>query len=318
MENRITRSLVERYLTVPFWEPQYHELFTDDFSMDIPSAPPGMPQHFDAYDARQYRQWLLRTVDQYSSRIIELYGTPDPEVYWAVREVQAEVRWGKEPGHFESRIFCRVELTQGKIRYVAINWNPLAFLYAVHAQVPIFKMDLYDPSIDAILQQPQPENPTDAQTLDMTPDAVARRIQNNLDAFRSGDYFYGLEHLATFAPNHASIVWFLPPEMKESYPEEMMPRVEAWTMASCPYPLDFDTAGRYWATDDPKVYFAEYMCAGQVNWVGNDKPGWYRNRYFYILRFDDAGRIACCEEILNPINKFNSIGVSIPSFPYFY
>ena len=60
------------------------------------------------------------------------------------------------------------------------------------------------------------------------------------------------------------------------------------------------------------------MCWGRVDWLGNNAPGHYRNRYFYVLRFDDLGRIACCEEVLNPINKFNSIGVSIPSFPYYF
>ena len=33
---------------------------------------------------------------------------------------------------------------------------------------------------------------------------------------------------------------------------------------------------------------------------------------------DGRGRIACCEEVLNHINKFNSIDVSIPSFPYYF
>jgi len=124
--------------------------------------------------------------------------------------------------------------------------------------------------------------------------------------------------MATFSPIHDSNVWFLPPEMCETYPPEMMERVEAWTVMSCKK-IDFDEAGRYWATDDPSVYFAEYMCWGDVDWIGNNAPGGhYRNRYFYVLRFDEAGRIACCEEVLNPINKFNSIGVSIPSFPYYF
>lgn len=313
------RAIVTTYLTSPFWEPEFSGLFSEDFTMDIPSAPPGMPQHFDAFDARQYRQWLSRTVSNYQSQVSELYGTPDPNVFWAIRSVSADVVWSKQPGRFESKIFCRVELAEGKIRYVAINWNPLAFLYAVHAEVPVFRMDLYDPRIDAFLKEQAGEEAAGEEApLDMSEEAIASRIQNSLDAFRSGDYFWALEHMATFAPNHDSKVWFLPPEMKESYPMDMMPRVEAWTAVSCPNPIDFDAAGRYWATDDPSVYFAEYMCWGKVDWVGNDSPGWYRNRYFYVLRFDAAGRIACCEEVLNPVNKFNSIGVSIPSFPYYF
>lgn len=316
-EKEANRALVADYLTKPFWEPAYSGLFAEDLTMDIPSAPPGMPQHFDAFDARQYRQWLARTVRRYESTVAELYGTPDPGVFWAVRDVSADVTWGKQPGQFQSRIFCRVELKDGKIRHIAINWNPLAFLYAVHADVPVFRMDLHDPRIDAFLSR-QTETPAPAAPLDPSPEAVAKRIRDNLDAFRSGDYFYALEHIAAFAPGHDSKVWFLPPEMEESYPPEMMPRVEAWTAVSCSEPIDFDAAGRYWATDDPSVYFAEYMCWGKVDWVGNDSPGWYRNRYFYVLRFDELGRIACCEEVLNPVNKFNSIGVSIPTFPYYF
>lgn len=310
------RTVVDRYLTQEYWRPEYRDLFTEDFVLDLPSAPPGMPQHMDAFDARQYREWLERTVSNYRSEVSEVYGTPDPEVFWAVRDVSCDVRWSREAGRFSSRIFSRIELKQGRLAYIKNNWNPLAFLYAVHAQVPVFRMDLQDPRIDAYLQRSQ-EAPAPEEELDRSPEAVRRRIQNNLDAFRSGDYFYALKHIATYAPNYESKVWFLPPEMQESYPPEMMDRVEAWTSLSCPK-IDFDTAGRYWATDDPHVYFCEYMCWGRVDWLGNNAPGHYRNRYFYVLRFDDLGRIACCEEVLNPINKFNSIGVSIPSFPYYF
>lgn len=313
------RAVVDLYLTREYWQPEYRDLFAEDFVLDLPSAPPGMPQHLDAFDAGQYRQWLCRTVDNYRSDVQEVYGTPDPEVFWAVRVVSCDVRWGREPGQFTSRIFSRIELKAGKLSYIKNNWNPLAFLYAIHAQVPLFRMDLQDPRIDAFLRaHPAPEATDGPEELDMSPEAVQRRIQANLDAFCYDDYFYALEHIATFAPNHDSKVWFLPPEMQESYPQEMMARVEAWTSVSCPE-IHFDKAGRYWATDDPHVYFCEYMCWGVVDWVGNNAPGGhYRNRYFYILRFDDAGRISCCEEVLNPVNKFNSIGVSIPSFPYYF
>jgi hypothetical protein len=319
MENKENnRKIVETYITKEFWKPEYKDIFASDLIMDIPSAPPGMPQHFDAFDARQYREWLERTVTNYTSKVQEVYGTPDPGVFWAIRDVAADVQWCKKPGKFDSKIFCRVELKKGKINYIAINWNPLKFLYAVHANVPIFRMDMKDPRIDKFIKNnPVPPAQTENE-LDMSPKAVAHRIQRNLDAFRSGDYFDALKDMATFSPIHDSNVWFLPPEMCETYPPEMMERVEAWTVMSCKK-IDFDEAGRYWATDDPSVYFAEYMCWGDVDWIGNNAPGGhYRNRYFYVLRFDEAGRIACCEEVLNPINKFNSIGVSIPSFPYYF
>jgi ketosteroid isomerase-like protein len=278
-----------------------------------------MPQHLDAFDARQYRQWLDRTVSNYTSVVKEAYGTPNPDQFWAVRTVDCDVKWSKKPGHFRSMIFSRIEFRDGKLAYIKNCWNPLAFLYAIGADVPIFRMDMTDPRVDAFLaQQPAPEEGAAEKPLDLSPEAIQKRIQDNLDAFRCGDYFDALTNKATFAPNHESHVWFLPPEMKEEYPPEMMERVEAWTSVSCPK-IDFDESGVYFPTDDPQVYFCEYMCWGDVDWVGNNAPGGhYRNRYFYILRFDEAGRIRDCEEVLNPINKFNSIGVSIPSFPYYF
>lgn len=312
------RGIVNTYLTGEYWKPEHKALFADDFVLDLPSAPPGMPQHMDAFDARQYREWLCRTVSNYTSEVHEVYGTPDPDLFWAVRTVECDVKWGREPGHFSSRIFSRIELREGKLSYIKNNWNPLAFLNAIHADIPIFRMDMDDPRVDAFIREKSGQPAPEPAPLDMSPDAIRQRIQRNLDAFRCGDYFYALANIATFAPDYDSKVWFLPPEMKESYPPEMMERVEAWTAVSCPK-IDFDEAGQYWATDDPHVYFCEYMCWGDVDWVGNNAPGaHYRNRYFYVLRFDDAGRIACCEEVLNPINKFNSIGVSIPSFPYYF
>ena len=80
------RSVVDIYLTKEYWKPEYQDLFAKDFVLDLPSAPPGMPQHMDAFDARQYREWLLRTVSGYTSEVQEVYGTPDPEMFWAVHQ----------------------------------------------------------------------------------------------------------------------------------------------------------------------------------------------------------------------------------------
>lgn len=313
------RKKMAVYMSENFWEEKYDDLFSEDIVVDIPTAPPGMPQHLDAFDYKQYRGWLARTTSNVKTKVQEYYGTPDPNVFWGIRDVSADVKWCKNPGKFESKVFTRVEFKKGKISYIKINWNPLHFLYAIGADVPIFRMDLYNPRVEQFLKEnPAAEEEKAEEVLDDSPEAIAKRIQDNLEAFMRPDYFDALMNQAVFAPNHESKVWFLPPEMKESYPAEMMERVEAWTTLSCPA-IDFDEAGSYWATDDPHVYFAEYMCYGKVDWIGNDAPGaHYRNRYFYVIRFDDLGRIACCEEVLNPINKFNSIGVSIPTFPYYF
>ena len=314
------REKLDLYLHENFWEKSRDALFSDDIVVDLPSAPPGMPQHLDAFDYRQYRSWLERTVTHAESRVRETFGTPDPNVFWAVRDVKAQVNWGKQAGTFESRVICRVEFRHGKIRYIKNCWNPLQFLYAAGVEVPLFKMDLYDPRVDQYLKEHAPAagGADVREELDESPAAVAKRTLDNLEALCRPDYWDAENTMTSYSPDCESVVWFLPPEMKESYPPELMDRVNAWSELSCPN-IDFDEDGRYWATDDPHVYFCEYMCSGLVDWIGNNAPGGhYRNRYFYILRFDDLGRVKRSEEILNPINKFNSIGVSLPTFPYYF
>ena len=58
----LNRKKLDTYLTENFWEAAYDDLFSPDIVVDIPSAPPGMPQHLDAFDFAQYRGWLRRTV----------------------------------------------------------------------------------------------------------------------------------------------------------------------------------------------------------------------------------------------------------------
>lgn len=314
------KKTVYTFLTEPFWEEKYDILFSPDIVVDLPSAPPGMPQHLDAYDFSEYRSWLARTISNTSSIIQEYYGTPDPEVFWAIRDVSADVKWSRQPGKFSSKIFTRIEMKRGQIIYIKQQWNPLHFLYAIGADIPVFHMDLYNEKVENYLKSHSepPQSASPEVKADSSPEAIEKRIQKNLNAFRCKDYWYALSNLAEYSPDFESKVWFLPPEMKESYPKDMMARVEAWTALSCPV-IQFDEAGKYWATDDPHVYFAEYMCHGITDWVGNNAPNaHYRNRYFYVLRFDGLGRIRVCEEVLNPVNKFNSICVSLPTFPYYY
>lgn len=97
--------------------------------------------------------------------------------------------------------------------------------------------------------------------------------------------------------------------------------MEAWGQLSSVYAGDvppyFDPNGKVYATLDPSLFICEYSVYGSSDWIGNNCPGMYRNQYFHVFRLDELGRIVLHEEYLNPINKFNSINVSLPTFPYF-
>lgn len=312
-------EVVRKVVCGRFWQEDFAELFDDGFTIEYSNAPPGMPQIMDEFEVELYFDWLRATVMSWEVTLEELYSTPNPNVFWAVSVAKGKVFWGGQNGLFESKRFSKYTLSDGKIVHLKEVSNPLSYLKAAGREPPLFRMDLYDERIEQALAGGAGDpHAAGSEPLDTSPEAVAKRISNNLLAFMSGDYWQAVTTLASYAPDCGSKVWFLPPQMQESYPPELMPRVEAWSMLSCPS-IEFDHRGVVYATDDPLVYFCEYMCKGVTDWIGNNAPNSrYRNRYFYILRFNEAGQIKMYEEILNPINKFNSINVSLPSFPYYY
>ena len=48
--------------------------YADEITMDVPSAPPGMPNHFDTWDTERCFEWLNRTVRRWDSEVKEFYG----------------------------------------------------------------------------------------------------------------------------------------------------------------------------------------------------------------------------------------------------
>ena len=314
----LNREIVKKAVTSRFWESQPRELFASDFHIEFPNAAPGIPQVMDEFEVSVFFRWLGQTVRSWEVDLELLLGTPDPEVFWAVSTVKADVFWGGQDGRLETKRFGRYELREGKIVFLSELTDPLKWLQAAGRELPIFRMDLYHPKIEEALGAGAGDPHAAPEDLDPSPDAVSARIAGSLSAFMSGDYWQAVSTLASYQPGFESRVWFLPPEMKESYPPELMDRVEVWSVLSCPV-IEFDRQGRVWETDDPHVYFGEYRCCGITDWLGNNTPNSrYRNRYFYLLHFNDLGQITRCEEILNPVNKYNSINVSLPTFPYYF
>lgn len=319
MSSKILNSvIVRRAVTTEFWKSERNELFADDFTIEFPNAAPGIPQWMDPFEVESFFSWLGDTVKSYECELQEFYGTPDPNVFWAVSFIKADVHWGGQDGRLETKRFGRYELRDGRIVHLAELTNPLKWLEAAGREIPIFRMDYNHPKVLEEIAKGKPAAHNADDQLDLSPGAVEARIAANVNAFMNGDYWESVGKTASYMPGFDSKVWFLPPEMKESYLAEDMEKVETWSVLSCPY-IEFDRRGRVWETDDPHVYFGEYRCRGITDWLGNDTPNSrYRNRYYYLLRVNDAGQISGCEEILNPINKYNSINKSLPTFPYYF
>jgi ketosteroid isomerase-like protein len=313
------REKVKTMLLSEYWLPKYDRLFSDNFTIDFPNAPPGMPQNMNPFNARCFKNWMSRTVKTWTVEPdYELYGTPDPGNFWAVRTCSGDVFWAGVNGHFKSKMVTNVTIENGEITHIKELFDPLQFLKAIGREAPVFRVDLTDERVLKFRKEAGSRmTPPPASNIDMSPEAIEKRRRNNLDAYRQADHYKAIMELLSVTEDCAHQVYFLPPEMKDAYYGEELELIEAWSGASC-QKLVFDTGGVCHATDDPNVYFCEFSCFGDTDWIGNNAPGKYRNNYFYILRFADDGRLRCVEEYLNPINKFNSINVSIPSFPYYF
>lgn len=324
----------------PFWRREYFpRYFTESFTMDFPSAPPGMPQHFDVWESERCFEWLNRTVKDWKVELEEFYTTPNPEQFWAIGQWDGAVFWGSRDGTYHSKFFMRLETQGPKINYIKFMIDPLGLLRAAGREVPVFHMDLFDGKVDEYLQShPQPGKPPQGEMtgeeeyagLDLSPEAVALRRKYNLETNLCGIRRETYRRLETTNPRFSGGAWFIPHEMDQvahcrvpqrldglDFPEELAARGFAWTKASSPW-MYRDTRSVLFPTDDESVWFAEMHGHGPGRWRGNGcDNGHYHQPYFLILKFDKAGRILVRDEVLNPINKYNCVNLTLPSFPYY-
>ena len=325
--------------STPFWRSEFFpRCFTETFTMDYPIAPPGMPQHFDVWETERCFEWMNRTVKRWDVTLEEFYTTPTLERFWAVGRYSAQVFWGDRDGAYQSKFFMRMDTKDGKIDYIKLWMDPLGFLRAAGLEVPVFRMDLYDGKVDEYLAShpgagapPAAQKKDDYSSLDMSPEAIAQRRQYNLETNLCGIGREKYRKLETINPAFSGGAWFIPHEMDQiahcripqrldgnDFPEGLGARGFAWTKASSPW-MYRDTRSTIFPTDDENVFFIEMHGHGPGRWRGNHcDNGHYHQPYLLILKLDRAGRILVRDEVLNPINKYNCVNISIPSFPYYH
>lgn len=307
-------DVAERMMKNPWWQSEYDNLFTPDFNIDMPFAPPGMDQHLGIGQLLPHRKWLNRTVKNWNVNGMKVYGPRDPfgDKYIIVRKCSGDVHWGGRDGHFESRMTTILSIRNGKICYMKEWFNPLAFLKAAGLGVPAFRQNL-----DRENNPPKEGIRLEDMHLELTDEAASKRAEENVLSFLTLDSKAAAAK-RVYSPDFHHAVWNAPPDMLEEYPPEDMPAFDAWVWGS----ITGFWAGHPdmipYATDDPHFYFLEAGGYGQTEWIGNYAKGSYGNRYIKYIEIDDNGLLARWDENLNPISKFNSINISLPSFPYLY
>lgn len=335
------RRIAELIVSHPFWRSEYFpKYFTEDFTMSCPTAPPGMPNYFDVWEAERCFEWLNRTVKTWESKVEEFYSTPDPEQFWAIGTCGGDVFWGDQDGHYETKFLVRVEMKDGKVNFLKGAIEPIRMLKAAGLDVPVFHKGIESPKVDEYLEaHPEARTKREAKVfvdpsksaaqVDMTPEIVEERRSNNLQESCCGVKREEARRLTTANPAFSGAAWFVPDDRpwadpptpvminnNREPPEEAQIRIHAWIKAGSPW-MYRDTRSKLFPTDDPGVWFAEMHSHGPASWYGNNcDHGHYHQPYFLIFRFDEAGRMLHRAEVLNPVYKYASANVSLPAFPY--
>lgn len=324
----------------PFWNGRiFCRYFTDDFTMDIPNAPLGMPTHYDTWEAERCFEWLNRTVKKWEAKIVEFYPTPDANLFWVQGIQKGLVHWDEDDGKLESDFFMKIEFKNGKVSYISWRFHTWSWLvaagkrYHTHVEkLPIdengnvdeynkeFLINSNEPDIQAYCNNPSfGEIPhVKEEKLDDSKEAIYQRRQINIYQFASGverDIYRHKEVLSEDYKKQAYFVGGIRPE--EQIDGDNDPVLFAWNKVCSPW-MTRDPRSKFYPTDNPNVYFVEMNAHGPGCWRANGvKVGHYKQNYLVRIVLDDMGRLAKFEEIANPINSLNSTGAQIDNFPYY-
>lgn len=327
-----------------FWNGEvFCRYFADDFTMDIPTAPVGMPNHYSTWEAERCFEWLNRSVRSWESEIIEFYSTPDPDVFWVHGKQRGEVFWGEHDGQLETDFFLRIQFRNGKVSYLNWRFHPWTWLLAAgrryHSHVtklPVnedgsidtynedFLIDLNDPDIQNYLKNPEfGEIPIGQCSKEFSTDEkdIYERRQINIYQFAGGVDRDMYRKIETLNENYEKYAYFV----GDAYPKEggvedagKDPVLFAWNKVCSPW-MYRDPRSRFYPTDDPNVIFVEMNAHGPGCWrTKNVNIGHYKQDYLVRLILDDLGRLVRFEEIANPVNGLNSTGSQIDNFPYYH
>lgn len=301
-------ALASRFANSVYWEESFDELFSENVVLDMPFAPPGMWQHLSPAEVKKHFEWLCRTVKNWKwDAPAKVFATDHDHIYWVFRDGGGDTHWAGKDGTFHSRMPALLRIENGRIVYIKEHFDMAAFYDAIGVELPHFKYDAPDPAGF----EPRPAAPV----VDHTPESMERQVQATLNFFINPSY-WDPEVNCVLADDFVHELVDAPADMPRVYRGTEYDSINAWLgahMGDCEL---FDL--QFYHTQDEHVYIAEFTCSVPVTWGGCDGGGHYSNREISYIELNDAGLCSRLDEYFHTMSKFNSIGVSVPSFPYLF
>lgn len=306
--NREEFAIASRFANAVYWQEEFGELFSPGLVIDQPFAPPGMWQHLSAAEAKTQFEWLRRTVKNWKwDAPAKVFATDREHVYWVFRDGGGDTLWAGREGRFHSRMPALLRIEDGRIVYLKEHFDMAAFYEAIGVPLPRFEYDAQDPSVF----EPRPKAPV----IGHTEESIARQVRATLNFFINPNY-WDPEVNCVLADEFVHELCFAPADMPRVYRGTEYDAINEWLgrhMGECEL---FDL--EFYNTQDEHVYIAEFTCFVPVTWGGCAAGGHYANREISYIELNDAGLCRRLDEYFSTMSKFNSIGISVPSFPYLF
>ena len=295
-------AIAEKYSRIPYWEPQNRELLDKNCRILFPVAPPGMLQKLRQGEKICHMDWMVRTTRNWKFENIKVFSTNFPDVFWVMRDASAETKWAGKKGNYNGRLFTRLTIQDEAIVEIKDYFDSLAMYKAAGIEIPYFKYDAPNP--ETIPERPPVPDCT------YSAEALEKQTKATLSKFVSVDFWDGEIN----ANDIVHELPFTPEGMPKRYNAREYDALNEWIGKNC---LEWETypGSKLYITDTEGVYIIESGGTGYMSWTGVE--GHYENREVSYLYIKD-GYAKEFHEYFSPANKFNSVKLPLPTFPYLY
>lgn len=309
--NNITKTtqyaVVERFVNAEFWKPEFNDLFAPDIRVEFPHAVPGMPMYMIPYEFNEvFRFWLCKTVKSHKAVHAPcIIPTTDPDLFWAIRQVEDAVYWAKKDGVFRCEFADRIVVKNGRIAELREYANPVAFYNAIDIVLPNF--NFLD---DIVKEAPSVRMGKDQVSHFTREENVARAVANFANPINGHDD----DPESIYAHDMIEVCPFVPRDMPESYVNEEFDIQTEWMFRCC---VEWETIEKvpFYQSVDPNIIIVESYGRGRMLWSNHE--GHYTQRELQIVHLDQDGKVDHFRVYFNSLNKFFSMNQILPAFPYF-
>ncbi|MCC8152141.1 MAG: phenazine biosynthesis protein [Lachnospiraceae bacterium] len=298
-------SLVKKFSEVTFWNSEYAAFLSDDFTLELPFAPPGWLQNMSPSESKTHLQWLERTVTNWAWSDIKVYATNYPDKFWILRSGEGDVFWMARDGRLNSRFITRVDVREGKISHMKDCFDNMRVYEAVGIALPEFYYTA--PLADTMADRPKVPV--------LEGEALKKNTLAAVRSFVSVDFWEDDGTGQVYADNFVHQLPFTPRSMPRRYNLKEYDALNVWLQEHAKT-WEVHPGTVLYETDSEGEYIIESGGCGKTTWSGI-KNGFYQNRHVSYLKVENGYAVEF-DEYFDPLKKFNSINQSIPSIPYLY